>query len=76
MCGLECVLCRQRTREESQDVGHGRMEVGQSHPALFCSNSVKRKVGSNDISKIWISVCVCVRAHPLALYEERKKHAC
>lgn len=69
------MLCRQMTREENQDVGHGKMEVGQSHPALLCSGSIKkRKVGSNDISKIWISVYVCVCAH--LLYEMRKQAAC
>lgn len=83
MCGLECVLHKHRTGEESQEVGHSRVEMGQSHPALLCSGS--------DISKIWIFMCVdevnqkqllvkcmtlcrvCVWTYHLALYDETQR---
>ena len=78
------VLFRRRTEEESQDVGHSRMEVGQSYPAPAL---LRGRPGSNGVSKIRISLCesvlyqwqlvqkcqgVCarVRACPVALFEE------
>ena len=54
------MLHRQRTAEENQDVGHGRMEVGQSHPALLSSASQWGRMRSNDVRKIYIFAIFCV----------------
>lgn len=55
MWGLEFVLCRQRTGGDSHNVGHGRMEIGQSAPAQQRGKLV------GNVRALHFCVCLCKR---------------
>lgn len=58
-------MCRtgRRREEVNQDVGHGRMEVGQSHPVplpSICSTTRKVEMEGGQPCHIYLSLHVCV----------------